>query len=365
MFRFLVGIIILLFLVGIIYVIIRTHKISFIQRLSAKHKILSWIISLIPLCAVACFSIINVFATIIVFFHLVVIWILCDIIGLILKKILRFKPKRYYAGLTAIVLTTIYLSYGWISAHHVFQTDYNLSTSKNLGQQNLRIVTIADSHIGITLDSEKFANEMERVSNTNPDVVIIAGDYVDDDTLKVDMEKCCEALGNIKSKYGVYFAFGNHDKGYFQYRDFTSDDLRQELLKNNVNILEDEAKLIDNQFYIIGRQDKQIQNRADINTLTKDLDKDKYKILIDHEPNDYDNEAGYVDLVLSGHTHGGHIFPAGYIGLAIKANDRVYGHENRNGTDFIVTSGISGWAIPFKTGTISEFIVTDISTANN
>lgn len=365
MFKFLVGFFIILFLLSIIYIIIRTHKISFVQQLATKHKILSWIISLIPLCVVACFSIINVFASIVVFFHLVVIWFLCDLIGLAFKKLLRFKPKRYYAGLTAIVLTTIYLSYGWISAHYVFQTDYNLSTSKNLGQQNLRIVTIADSHIGITLDSEKFTKEMEKVSETNPDVVIIAGDYVDDDTLKTDMVKCCEALGNIKSKYGVYFAFGNHDKGYFQYRDFTSDDLHQELLKNNVNILEDEAKLIDNKFYIIGRQDKQVQNRADMNTLTKNLDKDNYKILIDHEPNDYDNEAGCVDLVLSGHTHGGHIFPAGYIGLAIKANDRVYGHENRNGTDFIVTSGISGWAIPFKTGAISEFIVTDISSANN
>ena len=161
MFRFLVGFFIILFLLSIIYIIIRTHKISFVQKLATKHKILSWIISLIPLCAVACFSIINVFASIVVFFHLVVIWFLCDLIGLVFKKLLHFKPKRYYAGLTAIVLTTIYLSYGWISAHYVFQTDYNLSTSKNLGQQNLRIVTIADSHIGITLDSEKFAKEMD------------------------------------------------------------------------------------------------------------------------------------------------------------------------------------------------------------
>lgn len=68
-----------------------------------------------------------------------------------------------------------------------------------------------------------------------------------------------------------------------------------------------------------------------------------------------------ADLVLSGHTHGGHIFPAGLIGLISGANDKVYGAEHIDNTDFVVTSGISGWAIPFKTGTISEYVVIDIN----
>jgi len=68
-----------------------------------------------------------------------------------------------------------------------------------------------------------------------------------------------------------------------------------------------------------------------------------------------------ADLVLSGHTHGRHIFPAGLIGLISGANDKVYGAEHIDNTDFVVTSGISGWAIPFKTGTISEYVVIDIN----
>ena len=346
---------------GIFYVIIRTHKFSLVQKIRKRHKVLAWIFSLIPILIAASFSLINIFAAVIVFLHLFVIWVVCDIIGFVAKKITHVEPKKYCSGIVAVALTVVYLSYGWFCAHHVFETDYNLKTSKKLGQENLRVVTIADSHIGITLDGEKFSKEIEKINQTKPDVVVVAGDYVDDDTLKKDMIKSCEALGNIKSTYGVYFVYGNHDKGYFNYRDFTTDELREELVKNNVTILEDENRLIADKFYIIGRQDQQVSDRADMDTLTKDLDKDKYKILIDHEPNDYDNEAGYVDLVLSGHTHGGHIFPAGPIGLMLKANDRVYGTENRKGTDFIVTSGISGWAIPFKTGTISEFVVTDIS----
>ena len=65
-------------------------------------------------------------------------------------------------------------------------------------------------------------------------------------------------------------------------------------------------------------------------------------------------------IIISGGGTGGHIFPAGQIGLMMGANDSRYGVQSRNGTTFVVTSGISGWAIPFKTGTFSEIVVIDI-----
>ncbi|MDE6401955.1 MAG: serine/threonine protein phosphatase, partial [Clostridiales bacterium] len=95
--------------------------------------------------------------------------------------------------------------------------------------------------------------------------------------------------------------------------------------------------------------------------LTKDLDESKFSIVINHQPTDYDNEAkAGVDLVLSGHTHGGQMVPIGLISDLFKMNDRVYGHEKRAATNFIVTSGISDWAIGFKTGCYSEFVVIDV-----
>ena len=71
--------------------------------------------------------------------------------------------------------------------------------------------------------------------------------------------------------------------------------------------------------------------------------------------------ASAADLVVSGHTHGGQLFPATYVGEWFGINDRTYGHENRNGTDFIVTSGISDWEIQFKTGTKSEYVMIDVN----
>lgn len=87
--------------------------------------------------------------------------------------------------------------------------------------------------------------------------------------------------------------------------------------------------------------------------------------MLDHQPNDYDDEAETnADLVLSGHTHGGHIFPIGPASLLVGANDQVYGKKRVNGTDFIVTSGLSGWEVPFKTFAKSEYVIIDIESEN-
>jgi predicted MPP superfamily phosphohydrolase len=85
--------------------------------------------------------------------------------------------------------------------------------------------------------------------------------------------------------------------------------------------------------------------------------------MLDHEPTVFVNEAAaQVDLVLSGHTHGGQMFPIGITGELSGANDMTIGMKTIKKTTFIVNSGISNWAIKFKTGgAISEIGVIDIS----
>lgn len=70
-----------------------------------------------------------------------------------------------------------------------------------------------------------------------------------------------------------------------------------------------------------------------------------------------------MDLVLFGHTHGGQLFPLMTIKnhSNIAEDDRVYGYEKRENTNFIVTSGISDWAIKFKTGCKSEYLIININ----
>ena len=113
---------------------------------------------------------------------------------------------------------------------------------------------------------------------------------------------------------------------------------------------------------IVGRRDAMLGDRMELSELLRDADESKYIIVLDHEPTDYEAEAATAaDLVVSGHTHGGQLIPLTWIGERFGGNDRSYGHETRNGTDFIVTSGISDWAMHFKTGTRSEYVIIDVA----
>ncbi len=333
---------------------------QWIQRAGVKGKILAWTLPLgitALIVVILGMSFVNIF---IILAHLIAIWALCNGAQWIALKV-RKRPFKYdYAGLAAIGLTVTVLVWGWVLAHHVVETNYHFTTQKDLPE--LRIAQIADAHLGVTLDGNDFAAELARIQAAKPDLLVITGDFVDDDTAKADMLAACDALGDFHCTYGIYFVYGNHDKGYFTKKSFSADELARALERNGVTILEDEAVLVADTFYVIGRQDRSVAGRKSMAQLVAPLDRTKYMIVLDHQPNDYDAEAAAgVDLVLSGHTHGGHLFPLGYVGLLMGSNDFVYGTQTREDTHFVVTSGISGWAIPFKTGTGSEYVLITVT----
>lgn len=354
--------------VGILAVFIwllitRIHHFGVIQAICPEKKIVSYLVSGLIVFAVGALIafVINFVSAVVCLLHLLVFWLLADLIFMIIKKI-RGKANRYYiAGFVAIVFTIIYMGNAWRLANTVEQTNYKITTQKSLGGSSLRVVQISDSHLGSTFDGEGFATHLKKIQKTKPDILVITGDFVDDDSTKVDMVRSCKALGKFQSTYGTYFVFGNHDKGYFNSRDFTEEELRDNLTKNHVTIMEDDMTTIDDRFCLIGRQDKSMAGRMEMDRLAQDMPKDKFCLVLDHQPNDYraEQKAG-VDLVLSGHTHGGQLIPIGPIGELIGANDATYGLLKIKNTNFIVNSGISDWSIPFKTGTISEFGVIDI-----
>ena len=352
-------------LAAVAYLVSRFHRLSPIARLGRAHRGLSWLAAAAPVALLgACFAGINLPTAIVVLLHLVLFWLLCELAGRLWARLAGGRLRRDAIGVAALCLTAAYLGLGWFMAHHVFRTEYALETEKNLGDQGLRVAVVADAHLGITLDGKEFARLMARVQAESPDLVVIVGDFVDDDSGQKDMLEACAALGRLETTCGVYFVFGNHDEGYFDHRDFTAAQLREALEQSGVVILEDEAAPAGDFAWVVGRKDRSMPGRRQAAELTAGLDTSKYVILLDHQPNDYANEAvSGADLVLSGHTHGGHLFPAGWIGLALGANDRVYGRESRGNATFIVTSGVSGWAIPFKTGTFSEYVVIDIAEA--
>ncbi len=298
--------------------------------------------------------------------YLAMIWGISDLFFWLVQKIFHISFQHYYAGYIAILMTVFALSVGWYLNHHVWCTTYHLTTSKKVSP--LKIAMFADSHMGTTFDAKGFEKHLQAIQAQNPDLIVVVGDYVDDGTTKDDMIQATQALGKVKTKYGIFFVFGNHDKGYYgsAYRGFSAQELVDELQKNNIVVMQDEVVQIADSYHLIGRRDFSVEKeqkgrRTSMQEFIKNLDKNKYMIVLDHQPADYKNQAkSGVDLVLSGHTHGGQLFPFNPVGKWIGANDFVYGHEKHHKTDFIVTSGISDWAIQFKTGTKSEFVIIQI-----
>ena len=369
-FRYLVIIMMVAAIAGIIYLLIRIQRFTFVKKIKEKNRILGWLMGIPVLAVITVPYVVNSpMAAVVVLIHLLAFMVICDITGFIANKILKRKKTRYYAGAAAFAITFVFLLIGEICARNVWIKRYEIDTAKNVGE-GVYVAALSDSHLGYTMSGKKFAREIEKLQKYSPDALIILGDFVDDDTPREDMETACEALGKLQTRYGVYYVYGNHDRGYSYYRNFNEYDLLIQLRKNGVIILEDKLEYITLDagdgsepavLTLAGRKDRSRNDRKSAVEMMKDTDPSSYTIMLDHQPNDYDNEAeAGPDLVLSGHTHGGQMFPVNLIGQALGANDRHYGMERRNNTDFIVTSGIAEWAIPFKTCCVSEILLLHI-----
>ena len=356
----------------LLYLINRFTKFRFVNYIANKAK-KSWLRTLIALIIVAALFLLFVLITsiteaIIILIHAGVIWAIVEGIFALIKVIFKvnFANKKVYVqGIVAIIVTTVYMLVALYLGATVDIANYTLTTDKQV--EPLRIVQFADSHLGVTMDKDTFPPEVEKMKAQDPDIVLITGDFVDDGSSLENMHACVDALSTIDCKYGVYFCFGNHDKGYYDNsnRGYTADDLVEYMTSHGIKVLEDETVNLDNEYLLIGRADKSNVSRATMQALVSGISSEtlnnEYSIVMDHQPNDYDAEAASgVNLVLSGHTHGGQFFPVNRVGELIGANDATYGYHRIDNTDFIVTSGISAWAIRFKTGTRSEIVVIDV-----
>ncbi len=346
---------------GAIYMCFAIGRFGLLRQISGGG--LRFLASLLILAV--CFGVICLLSSfvnaIVVLIHFTIFFLLSDLVFFFIRRGSGAAFTANPAGWTAIAVSVAYLLIAFFLCHHVWQTDYELTSDKL--SEPVRIAMFADSHIGTTFDGEGFAEHIETIKAQAPDIVLIAGDFVDDDSKREDMVRACEALGGINAGYGVWYVYGNHDKSYYRGRDFSSEDLERELEKNKVHVMKDDIEYIGD-LCIAGRKDASDNRRKTADELLEGVDPSKYIIMLDHQPGDYDNEArSKADLVVSGHTHGGQLIPITLVGEWIGMNDRTYGHEKRNSTDFIVTSGISDWAMDFKTGTKSEYVIIDVKSS--
>lgn len=354
---------------GLLYISFRAARFSFVRKLTGGRRGRARLVCLaFFLCLTAVlWAVWNMVNAVVCLLHLAAFWMAADLVAFLTAKLRKKQPGRYWAGAAALVLCTLWLMGGWVADHHVWITEYTFTTDKLDGE--VRLVQISDAHVGATFDAEGFLKHIVEINALEPDLVAVTGDFVDDDTSREDMLASCAALGQLDAPYGVYFVFGNHDKGYYSEssRGWNGAELRAALEAAGVHVLEDEALNVGEGLVIAGRKDRSVERsegRQSAAALLSAVDHGRYIVLLDHQPHDYDGEAAAgADLVLSGHTHGGQFIPVRHVGEWVGENALRYGHERRGNTDFIVSSGISNWALQFKTGCRSEIVLIRIQPA--
>lgn len=316
--------------------------------------------------------------------YMLLMFIPIDIIKIIAVKIFKvdkdfFNSKKfiYSIGLGCFIIVTITFFYGTYNAQNITVREYNVKINKTAKDiDHLKIALIADMHLGFSVGSDMMEQMAEKVNNQNPDIVFIAGDIFDNSTHTVDdLERCRKAISSIKSKYGVYATFGNHDieerlfSGFSvsdSKSDYRTDEMERFIKDSGIKILDDEViKLFSDSVYIIGRKDAEKpgfgdEKRKDIKEMTENVDFKKPVIVVEHEPRSLNNISNLgVDLHLAGHTHAGQFFPL-TVGTALMWKNS-YGMKKINDMTSIVTSGIGIYGPNIRVGTKSEISMVNVN----
>lgn len=304
--------------------------------------------------------------------HFVALSMITDVVNFIIKRVKKEKydglkvwNKLYKTCVIPLMITIALMVYGYINMMNVVETSYTIDINKDIREEGYRIGLVADIHFGISLDIEGLQEICHRISEKNVDIMVLCGDIVDEGTTFEQMQKVFEILGSIKSEYGIYYVYGNHDRQtYKENKSYTLEQLEDAITSNGIKILVDETLTINDEITVVGRNDASItgkSNRVSLENLLEGADMDNFILTLDHQPKNYDeNVQAGTDLLLSGHTHGGQIWPANIIFEIVKFDDAVYGLTKRGDFTGLVTSGVAGWGFPVKTSAPAEYVIIDV-----
>ena len=308
---------------------------------------------------------------VLIILHLMAFSLVLRIVNFVIKKAFKNRYtegfsvwKRIYScSVIPILLTTVVITVGYFNMYNIRKTEYTVYTQKDLRDGGYKIALLADIHYGVTLDKRELSVVCDRISAENVDIVVLCGDIVDSSTSKAQMNEVFEVLGSIKSQYGIYYIFGNHDRPHeVMPTQFEFSQLTAAIESNGITIMKDSVVPINDEILLVGRDDKWDSGRKSIAELLYSTDKSCFIVTLDHQPTEYkENAKAGTDLLLSGHTHGGQIWPVKVIDELFGINDLNYGITDIDSdSKAVVTSGIAGWAYPVKTSSVSEFVIISI-----
>ena len=282
------------------------------------------------------------------------------------------KIKKKHIVILAVsallILMFIWIAYGNTDLE-IYK--YNVK-SENIpsGFDNFRIAQVSDLHNAeLGKNNEKL---IAMLKQTEPDIIVITGDLIDSRNTKVDVAiSFAQKAVNIAP---AYYINGNHEARVPD----EYEKLKQILAGAGVTILENDSIDItigDESITLIGINDSSFTTEEYVDdTMMQNVshqlmsvvpDNDNYKVLLAHKPHYFDAYVGQVDLVLSGHAHGGQ-FRIPFVGGLIAPGQGFFpeyyeGSYIKENTEMIVSRGIGNSIIPFRINNKPEIVVAELT----
>lgn len=260
------------------------------------------------------------------------------------------------AGMPLVLaITACLLIYGIYNARHPVVKNYEITIEKQAPRSSLHMVMVSDIHLGKIVTTPRLQDLITRINRLQPELVVLPGDIIDEDVDLFIDKQMADIFTQIKAPLGTYAVLGNHE-----YIGGKSEAAILELQRGGIKVLRDAAVKVDNSFYLAGRDDYSRHrfsglSRAPLAAIMKNVDTTLPVILMDHQPAELDEAAaGGVDLLLSGHTHRGQMFPNHYITRAIYDVD--WGYLRKNMLQIIVSCGYGTWGPPIRIGNQPEIV---------
>lgn len=267
-------------------------------------------------------------------------------------------PSKLKMSVLLITLTSvsIVIFAGYINAISPRVKTIDLTIPKTAGNRKTLTITMAsDIHMGVLIGPRRTKKMASIINNLKPDIVLFAGDLVDEELAPVLRFDLGRELKQITAPLGVYAITGNHEYigGAVKAKKY--------LEAHGIRMLNDTSVLIDNSFYLAGREDRMKSSfghnrRKELSAVLEGTDFSHPVIMLDHQPFDLDSVAAAgVDLQLSGHTHHGQLWPLNYITKAIYQVSM--GYKKIGNSHFYVSPGYGGWGPPVRTNSRPEVVL--------
>lgn len=228
------------------------------------------------------------------------------------------------------------------------------------GLDGLRIVHLSDFHYGPLTNTKHLERAVQTANDLHPDLIALTGDYISHD--RAYAAPCAELMGRLRARYGVYAVLGNHDH-------WTDAALITDLFRaEGICLLINEGMRIDldgGTFWLAGVDDKMV-GLEDLPLALAGSHDDELRLVLAHNPIILRRAArASVDLVLSGHTHGGQVTLRSEKSRSGRPRRRLLRGLGRWGkTQIYVTRGLGTVVLPIRYGCPPEVSLLELHTAS-